>query len=131
MQIKTLTAFLLALGLAALTHAGMVTLNDGSSLSGELKEQANGDVIVVTGAGEITVAKDKIRSIIKDGSASSGGSSTAEGDMSYVNKVLAKREKYGNEDGIPRTNNLNLQQVSFSIGQLNYTGDALDVKDSN
>ncbi len=44
-------------------------MTDGSSLTGDIKEQANGDVVVATGAGEITVAKDKIHSVIKDSSA--------------------------------------------------------------
>lgn len=119
---RKLVLMILGLALATAAHAGVVSLTDGSSLSGELKEQANGDVIVVTGAGEITVAKDKIKSIVKDGSASSA---KPEGDMTYVNKVLARREKYGNEDGIPRSANLQQRQIAFTIGQLSYVGDAL------
>ena len=119
-----LKAILVSFGLvfAGLSQAAVVTLTDGSSLSGEIKEQANGDVIVVTGAGEITVLKDKIKSVIKDGNAAAP---KAEGDMTYVNKVLARREKFGNEDGIPRSQNLQQSQVSFSLGQLSYIGDAL------
>ena len=49
----------------------------------------------------------------------------AQADMSYVNKVKERREKYGNEDGIPRTKMLNQTQVAFSLGYLSYTGDAL------
>jgi len=113
--------------LSHLAHAGMVTLTDGSSLSGELKEQSNGDIIVVTGAGEMTVAKDKIKSVIKDGSASS----KPEGDFSYMDKVNARRAKYGNEDGIPRTSNLQQRQISFSLGQLSYLGDALGSSSSD
>ncbi len=117
-------ALITLLGLAMPAFSGVVTLTDGSSLSGELKEQDNGDVIVVTGAGEVTVAKDKIKTIIKDGSASS--SSATPGDMQYINKVLEKRQKYGNEDGIPRSNLLLQRQIAFSLGMLNYSGDALN-----
>ena len=104
-------------------HAALVTLTDGSSLSGEIKEQANGDVVVATGAGEITVAKDKIRSVVKDASA---GSAQAEAgvDNSYVEGVLARRAKYGNKDGLPHTQNLQKDQLAVTVGQLNYTGDA-------
>jgi hypothetical protein len=109
---------------ASLAQAGVVTLNDGSSLSGELKEQANGDIVVVTGAGEITVAKDKIKSVIKDGSAAAPS-----GDFKYINEVLTRREKYGNEDGLPHTQNLQATQIAFTVGQLNYTGDGWIAKD--
>ena len=105
-------------------RAALVTLTDGSSLSGEIKEQANGDVVVATGAGEITVAKEKIRSIVKDSSASSGQASAAGVDNSYVEGVQARRAKYGNNDGIPRTQNLQKDQLAVTVGQLNYTGDA-------
>jgi hypothetical protein len=119
----------LGLGLACGSlHAGKVTLTDGSSLSGDLKEQANGDVVVATGAGEITVAKEKIRSVIKDGSASSGASSSGSiysgTDNSYVEGVEARRAKYGNKDGLPQTQNLQKDQFGFTVGMLNYTGDA-------
>jgi hypothetical protein len=123
MRLSLLLPFLFA-SLSA--GAAMVTLNDGSSLSGELKEQANGDVIVGTGAGEITVSKDKIKSIMKDGTPSSA----PEGDMSYVNKVLERRKKFGNDDGIPRTENIHQQQIQFTVGQLMNVGDAFLVKDS-
>ena len=127
MRGKAWLIFLMILGLARALVAGLVTLNDGTSLSGELKEQDNGDVIVVTGAGEVKVAKDKIRSIIKDASVSGA----AQGDFSYVNKVKARREKYGNEDGLPRTQMINQTQVSFSLGYLSNFGDALGTDASN
>lgn len=120
MRGKAWLIFLMLLSLARALVAGLVTLNDGTSLSGELKEQDNGDVIVVTGAGEVKVTKDKIRSIVKDAS-----TSAAQGDFSYVNKVKARREKYGNEDGLPRTQMINQTQVSFSLGYLANFGDAL------
>lgn len=123
---RSLMLSLALLMLANLAGAAVVTLNDGSSLSGDIKEQANGDIIVVTGAGEITVAKDKIRSVVKDGSAASAA---PEGDMRYINKVLARREKYGNEDGIPHSMNLQKDQWAVTVGQLQYTGDAFLVKD--
>ena len=113
---------LLSLAFTGMIHAATVTLTDGSSLSGEIKEQANGDIVVVTGAGEVTVMKDKIRSVIKDGNTAAA---KPEGDFSYMEKVKARREKYGNEDGIPRTANLQQRQISFSLGQLSYIGDAL------
>lgn len=117
---------ILGLGLAsAALQAATVTLTDGSSLTGDIKEQANGDVVVATGAGEITVAKDKIRSVIKDGSASSAAVGAASGvDNSYVEGVEARRAKYGNKDGLPHTQNLQQDQLAVTVGQLNYTGDA-------
>ena len=120
MRSKALLIFMMILGLARALSAGLVTLNDGTSLSGDLKEQENGDVIVVTGAGEVKVAKDKIRSIVKDSNAAA-----PQADMSYVNKVKARREKYGNEDGIPRTKMLNQTQIAFNLGYLSYVGNAL------
>lgn len=110
-------------------HAALVTLTDGSSLSGEIKEQANGDVVVATGAGEITVAKDKIRSVVKDASTSSA-QVEAGVDNSYVEGVQARRAKYGNQDGLPHTQNLQQDQLAVTIGQLNYVGDAFLIKDS-
>jgi hypothetical protein len=115
--------FWMAMGLSLICMAGWagtVTLTDGSSLSGEIKEQANGDVVVATGAGEITVAKDKIRSIVKDGSATTAPAV----DNSYIEGVEARRAKYGNKDGLPRTQNLQQDQLAVTVGQLNYTGDA-------
>ena len=123
-------AFWMAMGLSVLglgAWAGTVTLTDGSSLSGELKEQANGDVVVATGAGEITVAKDKIRSVIKDGTATSAPAV----DNSYVEGVLARRAKYGNKDGLPHTSNLQQDQLAVTVGQLNYTGDAFSATGSD
>lgn len=123
---KRLFSFLMMTALmAALANAGTVLLTDGTSLTGEVTELENGDVVVKTGAGDITVAKDKIKSLIKEGSSSS--SSTAEGDMTYVNKVLERRAKFGNEDGIPRTSLTAMNQIGFSLGMLNYTGDALNL----
>lgn len=121
---------MLGLGLGLLSgplQAARVTLTDGSSLSGETKEQANGDLVVSTGAGEITVAKDKIRSVIQDGQVSE---SAAGVDNSYVEGVEARRAKYGNKDGLPHTQNLQQDQLAVTIGQLNYVGDAFLVKDA-
>ncbi len=112
-------------------HAALVTLTDGSSLSGDIKEQANGDVVVATGAGEITVAKEKIRSIVKDASTSSAQAPAAGVDNSYVEGVLARRAKYGNQDGLPQTQNLQKDQLAVTVGQQTYTGDAFLVKDAN
>jgi hypothetical protein len=109
---------------ASLARAGVVTMTDGSSLSGELTDQADGSVKVKTAAGEITVAKDKIRSVIKDSAQSAPG-----GESQYVKDVKARREKYGNEDGIPRGSLVLSRQVAFTVGQLNYIGDALNIKD--
>ena len=108
---------------ASLARAGVVTLTDGSSLSGEVVDQADGSVKVKTGAGEITVAKDKIRSVMKDSVATSSS-----GETQYVKDVKARREKYGNEDGIPRSSLVQTRQIAFTLGQLNYIGDALDVR---
>ena len=119
----------LGLGLAASPLlAGTVSLTDGSSLSGSLKEQANGDVVVTTGAGEITVAKDKIQSIIKDAPATAAPASAGV-DNSYIENVERRRAKYGNQDGLPHTENLQQDQWMATLGQLNYTGDAFLVKD--
>jgi hypothetical protein len=123
-------AFWMAMGLALLggvASAGSVLLTDGSSLTGEIKEQANGDVVVATGAGEITVAKDKIRSIMKDGTATTAPAV----DNSYVEGVEKRRAKYGNNDGLPRTQNLQQDQLAVTVGQLNYTGDAFAATGSN
>jgi len=129
-------AFWIAMGLSAVlglgsARAGVVTMTDGSSLTGDLKEQPNGDVVVCTGAGEITVAKDKIHSIIKDSSAAtSAGSAQAPGvDNSYIENVEKRRAKFGNQDGLPHTQNLQQDQLFVTAGQLNYTGDAFLVKD--
>ncbi len=122
---KYVMIWVLALFLApCAVNAATVQLNDGSSLSGEITEQANGDVVVKTGAGDVTVVKDKIRAIVKDGSAS------AEGDMSYVDKVLKRRKKYGNEDGLSHAQNLHAEQWLFTVGQLSNVGDAFLVKDN-
>ena len=130
------TWMVLGLGLmlvGASLHAGKVTLTDGSSLSGDLKEQPNGDVVVATGAGEITVAKEKIRSVIKDGSASSSpvASVYSGTDNSYVEGVEARRAKYGNKDGLPQTQNLQKDQLGLTVGMLNYTGDAYTATSSD
>jgi hypothetical protein len=125
-------ALILALGLstvlAAGLQAGSVRLTDGSSVSGEVTELDNGDVRVKTGAGDITVPKAKVAAVVKEGSAteSNGGY-----DNSYVEGVLARRAKHGNEDGIPRTGNLQQTQWLFTVGQLNYTGDAFSATGSN
>lgn len=112
----SLAAITLASGLAA----DSVRLTDGSSLSGKVKQLDNGDVIVSTGAGDVTVPKAKIATLITEGN----GAAAQEGDMTYVNEVLRRRKKYGNEDGIPRTENLQKSQLLVSVGVLNYTGDA-------
>jgi hypothetical protein len=120
--------FGLAVG-AVPAWAGVVTMTDGSSLTGDLKQQANGDVVVATGAGEITVAKDKIRSIITDASATAAPANAGV-DNSYIENVEKRRAKYGNQDGLPHTQNLQQDQVFVTVGQLGYTGDAFLVKDS-
>lgn len=117
----------LSLGLMAAAQAGTVTLTDGSSLSGEVNELANGDVVVSTGAGEITVAKAKIRSVIKEGSPTTAPAV----DNSYVEGVEARRAKYGNKDGLPHTQNLQQDQLAVTVGQLIYTGDAYSPTGSN
>ena len=109
--------------------AGTVVLTDGSSLTGDLKEQANGDVVVTTGAGEITVAKDKVRSIVKDATATAAPASAGV-DNSYIENVERRRAKYGNQDGLPHTTNVQQDQWMVTLGQLNYTGDAFLIKDS-
>jgi hypothetical protein len=108
--------------------AGVVTMTDGSSLTGDLKEQANGDIVVATGAGEITVAKEKIRSVIQDANAIAAPATGV--DNSYIENVEKRRAKYGNQDGLPHTQNLQQDQLFVTAGQLNYTGDAFLVKDS-
>lgn len=118
---KQLSFLALAAFMAAVAPADVVKLTDGSSLSGTVTELENGDVKVATGAGELTVAKDKIASIVTEGSSSSAA---AGGSNDYVEKVLERRRAYGNEDGIPRTENLQQDQLLLTLGQLNYTGDA-------
>jgi hypothetical protein len=125
-------AFWIAMGLSAVLSAGtaraaVVTMTDGSSLSGDIKEQDNGDVVVSTGAGEITVAKGKIRSIIKDSSSAAPINTGV--DNSYIENVEKRRAKFGNQDGLPHTQNLQQDQLFVTAGQLNYTGDAFLVKD--
>ena len=116
----------LSLILAAGTlSAGVVTMTDGTSISGQVKEQADGSVIVVTGAGEVSVAKDKIRSILQD----STQAVASEEDTPYVKAAKERRAKYGNEDGGPRTQNLQANQLLFTIGTLNYLGDAFVIQD--
>ncbi|MES2201510.1 MAG: hypothetical protein V4498_04590 [candidate division FCPU426 bacterium] len=122
MSSKLWLSLALALGLSGRLLAGAVMLEDGTMLSGELKKQDNGDVIVVTGAGELRVAKDKIKSVVEDSTTSSGVV-----ENSYVGQVQARRQKYGNEDGLPRTSLLLSRQVSFSLGMLNYSGDGLNL----
>ena len=124
MKRPLLTLMLSAL-LALQLRAGTVQLTDGSSLSGEITELENGDVVVKTGAGDVTVAKAKIKTLVKDGTASSAG--TAEGDMSYVNKVLDRRAKFGNDDGIPHTSMTAMNHLGFSLGLLSYSGDGLNI----
>lgn len=120
------SSVLLALALAAgPLHADTVKLSDGSSLSGQVTEQDNGDVTVVTGAGTMTVPAAKVARIVKDGDAA-----TAEHHNAYVDKVMERRAYYGNEDGIPRTQNLQQNQVMVTIGQLTNSGDATLVADA-
>lgn len=119
-------SLLLALAFAAgALHADTVKLSDGSSLSGQVTQLDNGDVTVVTGAGTMTVPKDKVAAIVSDGSAAA----PAEHRNEYVEKVLERRRAYGNEDGLPRTENLQQQQILFTVGQLSNVGDAFLVKD--
>jgi hypothetical protein len=110
----------LALLFSARGWAALVTLTDGSSVNGELKELENGDLEVTTGAGVLKIEKSKIRSVVKDGSPA-----TTEGDMTYVNKVLERRKKFGNDDGLPRTSLIQSRQIAFSLGYLNWIGDGL------
>lgn len=119
-MLKQWMGFLVVLALAAPLAAGSVALTDGSSISGELTQLENGDIKVKNAAGEVTVAKDKIASVIQDGSPTS----TPAGDDSYIREVEARRKAYGNQDGLPRTVNLQSNQLMLTIGQLNYTGDA-------
>ncbi len=112
--------FLATLAMATTLSAASVALTDGSSVSGELTELENGDVKVKNAAGELLITKDKIASIIKEGSATSAPI----GDDSYMREVEARRKAYGNQDGLPRTVNLQSNQLLLTIGQLNYTGDA-------
>lgn len=118
---KQISILALASILAVSASADVVKLTDGSSLTGSVTQLDNGDVKVATGAGELTVAKDKIAAIVTEGSASSAA---AGGSNEYVEKVLERRRAYGNEDGIPRSVNLQANQLMLTIGQLNYTGDA-------
>jgi hypothetical protein len=111
--------FLAAAVFTAAVHADTVQLTDGSSLSGSVTTLDNGDLKVVTGAGELTVEKSKVRAIVADGNAAG-----AEHRNEYVEKVLERRRAYGNEDGIPRSENLQSNQLMLTLGQLNYTGDA-------
>ncbi len=124
---KQLSFLALAAFMAAAAPADVVKLTDGSSLSGTVTELENGDVKVATGAGELTVAKDKIASIVTEGSSSSAA---AGGSNEYVDKVLERRRAYGNEDGIPRSVNLQGNQLLFTVGQLMNVGDAFLVKDA-
>jgi hypothetical protein len=114
----------LALGLLGpQLNADTVRLSDGSSLSGTVTELDNGDLKVVTGAGEMTVAKAQVAAVVKDGSAGAGHRNE------YVEGVLERRRAYGNEDGIPRAVNLQGNQLLFTVGQLMNVGDAFLVKD--
>jgi hypothetical protein len=106
-------------------HADTVKLSDGSSLSGQVTQLDNGDLSVTTGAGTLTVPKSKVVAVVTDGSAA------AEHRNEYVEKVLERRRAYGNEDGLPRTQNLQQQQILFTVGQINNVGDAFLVKDPN
>lgn len=124
---KQISILALSAILAAPAFADVVKLTDGSSLTGPVTQLDNGDVKVATGAGEITVAKDKIASIITEGSPSSGGAGSSN---EYVEKVLERRRAYGNEDGIPRSVNLQGNQLLFTVGQLMNVGDAFLVKDA-
>jgi hypothetical protein len=119
---------ILAAGLFAAAHAqaDTVRLTDGTSLTGAVTQQPNGDYKVVTGAGEMTVAKDKVASVVAE--SSTPAAETHSGDA-YIKKVEERRNAYGNEDGIPRSVNLYGKQLMFTIGQLNNVGDAFVVKD--
>jgi hypothetical protein len=114
---------ILAAALLAAAHAqaDTVRLTDGTSLTGAVTQQPNGDYKVVTGAGEMTVAKDKVASVVAESSAAAAP--TYSGDA-YIKKVEERRNAYGNEDGIPRSVNLQSNQLMLTVGQLNYTGDA-------
>lgn len=119
---------ILAAGLFAAAHAqaDTVRLNDGSSLTGTVTQLANGDYKVVTGAGEMTVEKSKVASVVSEGSAAAAPSYSGD---AYIKKVEERRNAYGNEDGIPRSVNLQSSQLLFTVGQLNNVGDAFVVKD--
>lgn len=118
--------FLAAALISPLAHADTVKLSDGSSLSGTVTELDNGDLKVATGAGDLTVAKDKVSAVIKDGSPA-----TAEHRNAYVEKVLERRRAYGNDDGLPHNVNLQANQLMLTIGQLNYIGDAFSSTSSD
>lgn len=120
---------LAALILAAQTQAAAVKLTDGSVITGEVT-QADGLVKVKNAAGETSIPKDKVSSIVEDGSVGAGGSAAAgEVHSPYIDKVNARRAKYGNEDGLPQSTLVQSDQLQVNIGQLNYTGDAFLVKD--
>jgi hypothetical protein len=122
------SSLILALALGLLSpqlHADTVRLTDGSSLSGTVTELDNGDLKVVTGAGEMTVARAKVAAMVKDGSAGAGHRNE------YVEGVLERRRAYGNEDGVPRAVNLQGNQLMLTLGQLNYTGDAFSTLSSD
>jgi hypothetical protein len=116
---------LLVLGMLVFSlglRADVVTLTDGSSLKGPVTRLDNGDLKVSTGAGDITVPKDKIASVVSDGPAPSPAAT----ESPYVKDVEARRQKYGNDDGLPHSMLINGMQLAFNVGEIFYTGDAFD-----
>lgn len=122
-MLKQLSILAIAAILATGARAEAVKLTDGTSITGKVTQLDNGDVKVATGAGEITVAKDKIASVVTDSSASSAPTE-GNGTTKYIEAVKERRAAYGNEDGLPRSVNLQKNQLMLTLGMLNYTGDA-------
>lgn len=120
---KQLSILALAATFASGVQAEAVKMTDGSTISGTVTQLDNGDVKVVNAAGETLIAKDKVAAVVSDGSASSAATE-GNGTTKYIEDVKARRAAYGNEDGIPRSVNLQKDQLMLTLGMLNYTGDA-------
>jgi hypothetical protein len=120
---KQLSILAVAAFVAAGLSAEAVKLTDGSTITGTVTQLDNGDVKVVNAAGETVIAKDKVSAVVTDSSASSAPTE-GNGTTKYIEDVKERRAAYGNEDGIPRSVNLQKTQLLLTLGQLNYTGDA-------
>lgn len=127
---KQLSILAVAAFVAAGLSAEAVKLTDGSTITGTVTQLDNGDVKVVNAAGETVVAKDKVSAVVTDSSASSAPTE-GNGTTQYIEDVKARRAAYGNEDGIPRSSNLQKDQLMLTLGQLNYTGDAFSSTSSD
>jgi hypothetical protein len=114
---KKIWMLVLAMAFGRLALADAVTLTDGSVLKGKVTEQADGGVVVATAAGDIRVPKEKIASVTSE---------NLPRQTTYGSALDERRARYGNDDGIPHEKQVLSSQLLFTLGEMLYSGDALN-----